>query len=108
MTDLDRLTQAIADGDLSRVSAAMVKSALGRHCFPLIHSVVAMGSVDAALALKDALLPGAHWSIEESDDLGHCAAVMLNGWHYGDNASPARALLLATLRAYAATQEPTP
>lgn len=106
MTDLDRLTQAIADGDLSRVSASMVKSALGRHCFPLIHSVVAMGSVDAALALKDALLPGVSWHLWQFPDDAGCN-IGLEDTSYAP--TPARALLLATLRAYAATQkEPTP
>lgn len=59
------------------------------------------GSLDAALSLKDALLTkDCHWSVAECDDRGFFARVYLSGWHEYSNASPARALLLATLKAY--------
>ena len=59
------------------------------------------GSVDAAIALCEALLPGWEWEINSA---GQVARVFRDGWMddtsiWADNPNPARALLLAVLRA---------
>ena len=66
------------------------------------------GSLDNAKALHDDLLPGAHWHLDEDEDRGYVAGVFFGNWHEGVAKNPARAWLLAVLRAYAAQQEPTP
>jgi len=59
------------------------------------------GSLDAAVALLEALLPGWGWA-----RLNDRMAVELNDSIYSARGpSPARALLLATLRAYRSTRE---
>lgn len=111
MTDkldaIDRLIATVEAGTLGQVFDEIEQAG--------IHKVVAAyeaydGSLDAALSLKDALLPGAMcWSIV-ADALCLCAKVnyfpdglsgkremKAEGWHEG---CAARALLLATLRVY--------
>jgi hypothetical protein len=63
------------------------------------------GSLDAALRLHEALLPGTHWSVEEDEDFGFCGRVYFNGWHHEHSTTPARAFLLAILRALAKREE---
>lgn len=65
------------------------------------------GSLDAAKALHDALMPTWQWVVSESG-----AQVSPHGatnFHFFvANTNPARAWLVAILRALEATQEPTP
>ncbi len=114
LPELDALIEALARGDqmsdLQADRSDLTSRALG-------------GSLDAALALKNALLPdgsglgGTNWTVEIyiDGDTGHKAFVgttveIGNGSHalassIAEEASdllPARALLLATLRAYRA------
>lgn len=68
------------------------------------------GSLDAAIALTERLLPGYVWSISDGDEHGPNAFV-----HHRDNkmpvgdmaATPAIALLIATLKALATKEEGT-
>lgn len=71
------------------------------------------GSLDDAKALHDALLPGSLWHIGHLDapSLGYCATV--SSGHFADspswrgfNIDPARAWLLAILRAMEAEGQP--
>lgn len=114
LSDLDALIEALARGnqlnDLTADPSDLTSRAL-------------RGSLDAALALKNALLPdgsghgGNNWTVEIyiDGDTGHKAfvgtTVEVGDGSYGLAASiaaaasdlvPARALLLATLRAYRA------
>lgn len=63
------------------------------------------GNVNSALQVFDALFPGHHWELEENDDLGFMARILVDDWHLADAASPARALLLAILAALVAQEE---
>lgn len=56
-------------------------------------------SLDAALRLHDALLPGFYWAIEQDDDFGFCAQVYSGRWVHGHGETPARAWLIAILTA---------
>ena len=60
------------------------------------------GSLDAALALHEALLPGHHWALEEDDDAGFGAQVFAGEYWRARNRVAARAWLLAILKAYRA------
>jgi hypothetical protein len=63
------------------------------------------GSLDAALALHEALLPGRYWQLEQDDDddgLGFWATVCSDGCVGAAGVNPARAWLLAILKAYRA------
>jgi hypothetical protein len=57
------------------------------------------GSLDAAKALHDAVLPGAWCDSEQDDDNSFHFTVFDNGQHEGWATTPARAWLLAILRA---------
>lgn len=74
------------------------------------HWIMKAQSLDAALSLHDALLSkDTHWSVCEDDDLGYVARVFLYDWHRGIAENPARAWLLAILRAHkgaSSTDEP--
>lgn len=74
-----------------------------RNCLAAYH-----GDLNAAKALHEALIPGAHWHLDENEDRGYVAGVFFGNWHEGVAKTPARAWLLAILRAYAAQQEATP
>ena len=108
MTDLDRLIAAV------RSKEKMDALLASREC-PGLHDrrnllKAADGSLDAALALKEALLPGWKWGAHEPKPGTFRAYVSrwsaLRIMPFTEEApTPARALLLATLRAYRATQE---
>lgn len=104
---LDKLIAAVEAGDLtvdgapalSMEMSGIVYAALGDDLWASCVDAFD-GSLDSAVALKDALLTkDCYWRIEEDDDLGFVAHVYLGGLHRGESANPARALLLATLRA---------
>lgn len=102
MTDLNRLIAAVDANYILQMTDAVQEfpPPLWRHACKASH-----GSLDAALALKDALLQGVSWHLWQFPDGAGCN-IGLEDTSYAP--TPARALLLATLRAYATTQEPTP
>lgn len=67
------------------------------------------GSLDAALALHEALLPGWDWGVSAGPIQGVNGYASLLGWQKGESEAeaetPARAWLLAILRAYRSLQE---
>lgn len=66
------------------------------------------GSLDAAVALKDALLPGWAWGITQNHDQDPCALAINEDLRIVERAcspTPSRALLLAILKAYRHTLE---
>ncbi len=108
MTDLDRLIAVVEAGALTEPEAPaltlevsrLLESALGDLWESQWDNVVMAhdGSLDAALALKEALLPG--WQYHLSDGT---ATVEGSAWQfYQQSTSTARAWLLAILRARAA------
>lgn len=74
------------------------------------------GSLDAAKALHEALLPGWTTVLGQNAHHGDWSAIVrltedgeiTHEYYGGAEDAPARAWLLAILRAYAAQQEPTP
>jgi hypothetical protein len=127
MSDLERLIAAVEAGN---ADVPKSKGSHGLwlffHAFPPnegnSHALALdayRSSVDAALALFNALLPG--WRVGNLAQASACPTDSPDYWtswivspSYLDDckqsqamaSTPARALLLATLRAYAATQEP--
>lgn len=104
MTALDKLIEAVEAGVLTE------DQALGNGgCLPMCHStwLAFGGSLDAALALHEAMLTG--WHV---DRLMQCAdgswdiliAETGGGWFPALSTTPARAWLLAILRAYRSVQ----
>lgn len=116
MTRLDALTslrKAVQAGDLSTVSAEHIYKAFGVHYQKRFWEIYQSGSLDAAKALHEAVLPG--WTVVLSQNAHHrdwSAFVMFA--IYGQielesraNADdPARAWLLAILEALIAQEEP--
>lgn len=77
-TDLDRLIEAVEEG-----SATTMKfdDALDGHS-PAMAEMAYLGSIDAAVALHEALLPGWGW---------HCGVYGARAWEYpGDEWNPER------------------
>lgn len=114
MSDLDKLIEAVEAGSLAKVSAQHIKQALGSHC--QMHFVSAFsGSLDAAKALHEALLPGwgAMIPLKESGGAAVVYEVDSRGNHkVGEHrvcetqsTNPARAWLLAILFARRADSE---
>ena len=108
MTDLDRLIAAVEAGEKMDALLAS-RECLGLHDRRNLLKA-ADGSLDAALALKEALLPGWKWGAHEPKPGTFRAYVSrwsaLRIMPFTEEApTPARALLLATLRAYRDTQE---
>jgi hypothetical protein len=60
------------------------------------------GSLDAAFALHDALLPEHFVQIKNWAGEGRGAIVKVGAWHIARNKCPARAWLLSILKAYRA------
>ena len=102
MTDLNRLIAAVdANYILQMTDAVQVfPPPLWRHACKASH-----GSLDAALALKDALLPGVSWHLWQFPDDAGCN-IGLEDTSYAP--TPPRALLLATLRALDAIRAADP
>lgn len=107
LTALDALIEAVEAGRAIAVSAKSVALAFGWK-FPdmrLRHVLEAeAGSLDAAKALHDALLPGWGYVVRQSTNGKPCAAVAKYPYAaiYQYAANPASAWLLAILRAYRA------
>ena len=108
MTDLEKLIAAVEAGEASTM---LFEDAL-TNCerFSADRAELAyFGSLDAALALFNALLPSWEWGRTEGNIyVKHPARGSRSTLWSGPDLHPARAMLLATLRAYAATQEPRP
>jgi hypothetical protein len=103
--DLERLIEAVEAGKWDSRTSQPSKET-GLHDWVLtIDEIMDHGSLDAALRLHEALLPGTHWSVEEDEDFGFCGRVYFNGWHHEHSTTPARAFLLAILRALAMREE---
>lgn len=103
MTDLDKLIEAVEGGewpdDWREVTRALTLHPDERHIFA---KRAFDGSLDAAKALHEALLPGYRWRITDLThaqvwDSVHCV-------HGGYAEQPARAWLLAILKAYRSLQ----
>lgn len=112
-TDLDRLIEAVEAGDLSTVNnnLGVMYSGLSNYWpWDWISKVNSAfrGSIDAAVALLEALLPGAPFTAGRDSNSTFWAVVRQpDGTEVDINHdhSTARALLLATLRAYRSTSE---
>ena len=110
MTDLDRLIAAVDAGEFPGDVTARDLGAPNAEFAILTFYEAFSGSLDAALALKEALLPGWKWGAHEPKPGTFRAYVSrwsaLRIMPFTEEApTPARALLLATLRAYRDTQE---
>ena len=118
MTDLDRLIAAVEAGEFPGDVTARDLGAPNAEFAILTFYEAFSGSLDAALALKEALLPG--WRVgnlaqasacpKDSPDYWTCRIVSPSYLDDCEQAkaiapTPARALLLATLRAYRAIKE---
>lgn len=95
MSDLDRLIEAVASGTatgpvIEQLSAAAQVPEAG-----VLYGLSYKGSIDAAKALHDALLPGAKFVVFTD-------GAYVNGT-LGSGKDPARAWLLAILKAYRST-----
>lgn len=103
MTELDKLIEAVEGGNLSEYHEPGQFKALPFKCWSRAASAY-RGSLDAAKALHEALLPGWDASmhlygkvdIYNDDDLPSIEGVCID--------NPARAWLLSTLKAYRSTQ----
>ena len=109
MGALDKLIKAVESGEHNRVCLVMGREGWPGDPWPgdwsSRVSSAFTGSLDAALALHEALLPGWQWMVE---DMGCCVyrdALGVRQQFDGDPAIAARAWLLAILRAYRAQQE---
>lgn len=102
MSDLDKLIDAVEAGD----KWSEAQYAVFGDGTDLVYAYQAAfdGSLDAALRLLNALLPGYHWSVAEDDDYGFCGKVFCKGWHHEHSKIASRALLLAILRALKAQE----
>ena len=97
-TDLDRLIEAVEAWQWDAVVAARIPGirAQGDFAWKAFE-----GSVDAAVMLLEALLPGWNWGrMNDRMFVEHGDSVFS-----ARGSNPARALLLATLRAYRSTRE---
>lgn len=102
-TDLDRLIEAVEAEE--PVSARAATLAFPRKGYAHVVNAAA-GSIDAAVALLEALLPGWSWGrLVSHGTMLVCIQTGQFRQFSADSDSPARALLLATLRAYRSTRE---
>lgn len=105
MTDLDRLIEAVECGNLSEYHDPGQFKALPFRCWTRSASAY-RGSLDAAKALHEALLPGWGCCRTMSANGGRCSAEVFPGEHGQPNrqsataASEARAWLISILKAY--------
>lgn len=108
-TALDKLIEAVeagtltGDDDLSYPAGApeMIDTALGMDSVWDTVCLAHDGSLDAALALHEALLPGWDWARE----WGYMAVVKKGAGSFSARSdTPARAWLLAVLKAYRSIQ----
>lgn len=109
MTALDRLIEAVeagTGGNYSEWDALSIATDNGLPIFAIDEA--ANGSFDAALAIKGALLPEHEWMAGGPEP--DFAVLHLEGEDIADDmyhtaTTPARALLLATLKAYREKQD---
>lgn len=100
---LERLIEAVESDSIKTVSAHAIKQATGKHC--QMNFVSAFnGSLDAATALHEALLPGWDWSAHGNGQAfvwppGTIDQQNLGSIEVDIEDAPARALLAAILRA---------
>lgn len=104
MSDLDRLIDAVEEGDVTWGNIAAMSYDCGPQIQPWRRTVgeAYHGSLDAAKALHDALLPGWNFTLQNE---GFCYVHSERGEFSGRAETPARAWLLAILRTYRDTQE---
>lgn len=100
-TDLDRLIEAVEAGFLKM--ATVIRSPVAQWGSLVLASFD--GSTAAAVALLEALLPGQVYDVERDVSDVYRASVGQDRTFGRSEHSPARALLLATLRAYRRTKE---
>lgn len=101
---LAALIEAVEKGDLLKLSGAGVKQAIGMHGFAYLHSIMHHGSIDTAKALHEALLPG--WSCAmNTNGSAQVIGPMWERFHGECEDNPARAWLLAVLKALAAAEK---
>ena len=108
MTALDKLIEAVEAGELSAVNAELSRMFAADHSIPwdtISNANSAFrGSLDAALALHEALLPGWRWDLDAACNAGVWNSCDLLPAITGEANTPARAWLLAILRAYRSVQ----
>lgn len=101
MTDMDKLIEAVVAGTATMGSFARVfpsETAYGKTTWGTAHNAFS-GSLDAAKALHDALLP--EWFYFIMDGCAEVRGEMEYGEQYiGKSNTSARAWLIAILRAY--------
>lgn len=109
---LDRLIEAVEAGLISKgVTGLKAFEQFSRDAFGLYQSNAAWraygGSLDAALALHEALLPNRYWKLEEWDGAwtAEIPFSALIKHEATDEHSAARAWLLAVLKAYRSVQQ---
>lgn len=103
-TDLDRLIEAVVSGPQE---SPPWRAAFGWNETLLCENAY-RGSLDAAVMLHEALLPSAVWGRSLDGVMWvslSAKTVSIYGFYRGNSDSPARSLLLATLRAYRSTME---
>lgn len=105
MTDLDKLIEAVEVGELqSAMFHGACMKGFSRHHRHSVYLAL-NGSLDAAKELHDELLPGQHWVIGMSAKTGEATADIAGMDPIEGTvrmADPARAWLLAILKAYRA------
>lgn len=109
-TDLDRLIEAVEAGEQAdgRRDFSVLPRGDDVGCNRTFAYRAFHGSLDAAVLLVQSLLPGWWAEIHICGRLHHAEVedILCGYTYYGHNMpSPARALLLATLRAYRSTRE---
>ena len=100
MNELDMLIEAV-EADVMPLDGSSYKL-FGdgwMHVFDAYH-----GSLDAALALHEALLPGWRWDLDAACNAGVWNSCDLLPAITGEANTPARAWILAILRAYRSVQ----
>ena len=106
---LDRLIEAVEAGEISKgVTGLKAFEQFSRNAFGLYQSNAAWrahnGSLDAALALHEVLLPGWRWDLDAACNAGVWNSCDLLPAITGEANTPARAWLLAVLKAYRSVQ----
>lgn len=104
MTALDKLIEAVEAGAVSdwAFGSGYPRTVLGDKWETGMNAYC--GSLDAALALHDALLPGWRWDLDAACNAGVWNSCDLLPAITGEANTPARAWLLAILRAYRSVQ----
>jgi hypothetical protein len=114
--DLIKLRDAVRAGEAGGSDFCNVWPAMNDKCWPMNKAAYRAydGSLDAAKALHEAVLPGAYWFIGHLDEPSLFYVATVAQGHFADSPSwrgyamiPARAWLLAILDALIA-QEPAP